>query len=177
MHGITCATSLEAGKTRRTKTFATIFAASLILADCGGPKTLGNGNPPKQGTAEEVHLIWKQATNEWKVKLKNGPEVKPKDAITTLAKGTGPTMFVVDIAGNAATFSNTEPLTVWTGDKGQAKPGIEGTQILGPIFAKGGKLVFYDLNQGDPVRLNYAIHFNEAGIPSVDPIVDNGGSS
>lgn len=176
MHELTCATTLEARRATRIKTIAGIFAATLLLAGCGGPKVQGNGNPSKQGPAQDVHLIWKQATNEWKVKLNNGSEVKPADALTTLAKGTGPTMFVVDIAGNSATFSDVEPLTVWTGDKGQPKQGIEGTQILGPILTKGGKLVFYDLNQGDPVTLNYSLHFNN-GVPSVDPIINNGGGN
>ena len=86
-------------------------------------------------------------------------------------------MFVVDIAGHpTASFKDPGGLTVWTGSKSAPQQGINSTQILGPVITKDGKLVFFDLNQGNPVTLNYALHFNN-GVPSVDPIIDNGGNN
>ena len=38
---------------------------------------------------------------------------------------------------------------------------------------RGRALIFWDLNQGDAVTLNYSLQFNSG--PSVDPIIDNGG--
>ena len=112
------------------------------------------------------------------VKLNNGPEVKPALAKTTLAKGTGPTKFIVDITNYpTATFKDPGGLSVWTGSKSAPQSGINSTQILGPVVTDNGrKLIFYDLNQGPPVVLNYELHFN-SGIKSVDPIVDNGGGN
>src|SRR4051794_24019575 len=104
MHGLTCATKPQAGRTERANKIAVVFAATLLLAGCNAPKVQGGGNPIKPGQPQEVHLIWK--TNQWKVKLNNGPEVNPADAVTSLAKDTGPTKFVVDIAGNSVTFNN-----------------------------------------------------------------------
>jgi hypothetical protein len=157
------------------KKFAVVSVVALMLAGCGGPKV--QGNPSQQGQAQQVHLIWKQATNEWKVKLNSGPEVNPAAAKSTLALNTGPTMFVVDIAGHpTASFKDSGGLTVWTGSKSAPQQGINSTQILGPLITKDGKLVFFDLNQGNPVTLNYALHFNN-GVPSVDPIIDNGGNN
>jgi hypothetical protein len=81
----------------------------------------------------------------------------------------------VNISGNPAgiQFHPQTPLTVWAGPKGTPQSGID-TQILGPVLTKDGKLVFYDLNMGDPVKLSYSIHF-QGNVPSVDPIIDNGG--
>jgi hypothetical protein len=174
MYGLSCVSGLEASKTGRMK-IAAISAAALLVAGCGDRQM--RANPTQQGTEQQVHLIWKPATNEWKVKLNGGPEVNPGSAKTTLSKGTGPTMFVVDIAGHPnASFKDPGGLTVWTGSKSAPQPGINSTQILGPVVAKDGKLVFFDLNQGDPVALNYGLHFNN-GVKSVDPIIDNGGNN
>jgi hypothetical protein len=178
MHGLTFATKLEAGRTGRLKTIATITAAALLVAGCGGPspstspkpQAVGD-NPKKQGPPELVHLKWKGTG--WKVKLGNGNEEDPDKAKTTLREG--PTMFVVDIQGKNATFRNQDPLAVWEGSKSAPKSGINSTQIIGPSFNKQGNLVFWDLNQGPPVTLYYSIHFNEPDVPPVDPIIDNGG--
>ena len=176
MHGLTFATKLEAGRTRRLTTIATIATAALLVAGCGAPKVQGGGNPKQQGPVQKVHLIWKGT--EWKVKLNNDPQEKdPKTAKTTLSQGTGPTMFVVDIQNSApATFKDPGGLAVWTGSKSAPQSGINSTEILGPVVTKQGKeLVFWDLNQGGPVTLNYGLYFNENGVPPVDPIIDNGG--
>lgn len=113
------------------------------------------------------------------VQLGSDPAKKPADAHTKLGYGVGPTTFIVDIVGNAtATFKDPGALSVWEGATAKSQPqsGINSTQILGPIVCKGGKqLIFYDLNQGDPVTLNYQIEFNN-GVKPVDPIIDNGGS-
>lgn len=152
---------------------ATIAAAALLLAACGSPKgQAGPVKPPKKGDAQQVHLIWKQAENAWKVKLNNGQEQDPKTAATVLNAGTGPTMFIVDISGKAVTFKDPGGLTVWEQSKSNA-PGS--TQILGPEITKGGKLVFYDLNYGDPVKLYYSLNLSDG--TSVDPIIDNGGGT
>jgi hypothetical protein len=112
------------------------------------------------------------------VKLNGGGEENPNAATTHLGTGTGPTMFVVDIQGSStATFKDPGGLSVWTGSKSTPQAGINSTQILGPIITKQGKLVFWDLNQGSSVTLNYSLHFNENGVPSVDPIIDNGGGN
>ena len=178
---LTYATELKVGRTGRMKTIAPIFAATLALAACGGQKVQGGGNPnPVQpGTSQKVHLVWKKATNEWKVKLNGGNEVNPAAAKTELPTGTGPTMFEVDIQGpGSSTISFLDPggLSVWTGSKSTPQAGINSTQILGPVITKQGTLIFWDLNQGDPVTLNYSLQFNN-GVPSVDPIVDNGGGN
>jgi hypothetical protein len=111
------------------------------------------------------------------VKLNGGGEENPDTATTTLTKGTGPTMFEVDIQGSTTvSFKDQDALSVWTGSKSAPQAGINSTQILGPIITKQGKLVFWDLNQGDRVILNYSLHFNN-GVPSVDPIIDNGGGN
>jgi hypothetical protein len=182
MHGLTFATKLEAGRTRRTKTIATIIAAAFLVAGCGGSKAQISSNPKQQGATQYIQLKWKQPQNAWKVKLSpTGPELDPKTAETKLtANVTGPTMFVVDIHDSTATFKDQDPLTVWTGSKSAPQPGINSTQILGPIVftdkhTNKERLVFWDLNQGGPVKLNYSLHFNEPGVPPVDPIIDNGG--
>jgi hypothetical protein len=87
-------------------------------------------------------------------------------------------MFEVSIDGGGSTppsFS-TDPLWVWEGQgqKLAPKSGINSTQVLRPVMAKNGTLVFWDLNQGDAVTLNYQFNFDK-GVPPVDPIIDNGG--
>lgn len=162
-----------------------LCAATLLLAACGKHDTpgtggngsgngsgSGNGNPLKSGPGQDVHVKWK--TDHWEISLNGKNDVLPKDALTEL-KDVGPTMFTVRVTGRNVTFAD-NPLTVWTGQKSDNKPGIEGTQILGPIVDKNNKLVFFDLNQGDAVKLNYAIHFKN-GVPDVDPIIDNGGTN
>lgn len=157
----------------RIKTITALSAAAFLLAACGGPKGEATpAKPPKKGAPQEVHLIWKQAENKWKVKLGSGPEEDPKTAKTTLAPGTGPTMFVVDIAGKPVTFKDPGGLTVWEGSK-SAQEGS--TQILGPEITKGGKMVFYDMNYGDKVLIYYSINLSDG--TSVDPIIDNGGGT
>jgi hypothetical protein len=163
------------------KTLAMVGAATLMIAGCGAPKGGGTGNPPpnpvKAGDTQQINLIWNKNKNEWKVKLPGDPnEQNPKTAETHLAKGVGPTMFEFDIQGSSPlpTFKD-GGLTVWEGDKTNPGAGKPTTQILGPIITNKGKLVFWDLNQGDPVRLGYSIQFN--GAPDVDPIIDNGGGT
>ena len=153
----------------------------MLLAGCGGhnsqgsPRT-GNGNPAKPGTAQDVKLHW--VNNQWKVSLNNGPDQDPAKAITPLARDTvGPTMFTVTIPKNASVkFRDTTPLDVWEGDNAKSHPqdGINSTQILGPIVMSGGtQLIFFDLNQGPAVTLNYRLNFDDG--PPVDPIIGNGG--
>ena len=88
-------------------------------------------------------------------------------------------MFVVDIQGPpTVSFKDPGGLDVWEGEgkKMQPQPGINSTQILGPIVTKKGKqLIFFDLNQGGSVTPNYRLNFDSG--PSADPIVDNGGTS
>lgn len=181
MHGLSFATKLEAGGTGRLKTIAVVAAGALLVAGCGAPKVRSNGNPKNPGPTQKIHLVWKQSTNSWKVKLKDGgAEEDPKTAKTLIPYDTGPTMFEVDIEGSApATFKDSDALSVWTGSKSSPQSGIKSTQILGPIVFtdknKKQKLIFWDLNQGDAVTLNYGIQFNESGVPPVDPIIDNGG--
>ena len=160
------------------KKIGVLCAATMLLASCGHQRT-GNGNPVAPGPDQQVHLIWKQATNEWMVKINNGPEVKPADAHTPVPKGTGPTKVTVDIVGNTpASFKNQGALSAWTtGSKSQPQNGINSTQILGPVVTEDGKLVFYDLNQGDAVTIYYSIHLDNSPKPDVDPIMDNGGSN
>ena len=187
MHGMTGATRPRAGRTGRVKTIAAVFAATLVVAGCGGGKAPGGGgggggkpNPVQAGPSQKVHLKWKQATNSWKVTFNgNTNEEDPKTAKTDLGQGVGPTMFEVDIQGpgsSTISFDDTNGLSVWTGSKSTPQAGINSTQILGPIITKQGNLIFWDLNQGGPVTLNYSLHFKN-GVPPVDPIVDNGGSS
>jgi hypothetical protein len=155
------------------KTITAISAATLLLASCGSPKGQAPARkPPEKGAEEKVHLIWKQATNEWKVKLGNGPEQDPKTATTTLDPGRGPTKFIVDISGNAVGFKDPGSLTVWENAK-TSSPGS--TQILGPEIDKNGKMVFYDMNYGDKVKIYYSINLDNG--TSVDPIIENGGGN
>jgi hypothetical protein len=167
------ATNVEIGSTGSMKKIAVVFAATLLVAGCGGPKVRGNGNPAKQGAPQKVHLVWQ--TNQWKVSLNGANPVDPASAKTDLPRNTGPTMFEVDIQGNpGVSFKDPDGLSVWTGSKSAPQSGINSTQILGPVVTKGGKqLIFWDLNQGDAVNLNYSLQFDSG--PSVDPIINNGG--
>lgn len=167
----------------RMKKMGTIAAATLILAGCSAPKSggtgTGRGNPAKQGKPVEVGLVWNKAKNEWKVKLNGGGEQDPKNAHSKLDRNiVGPTMFEVTIDGGGSTppTFKADALWVWEGQgkKNSPQQGINSTQILGPVMKKDGTLVFWDLNQGDPVTLNYQFNF-ENNVPAVDPIIDNGG--
>ena len=174
MRGLVCETSLRDRRAERLKKISLIFAATLVVAGCGAPKVRGNGNPPKPGATQKVHLVWQ--ANQWKVSLNGGPQVSPASAKTDLARNTGPTKFEVDIQGNTPASFKADPdgLSVWTGSKSAPQSGINSTQILGPVVNKNGKqLIFWDLNEGDAVILNYSLHFDSG--PSVDPIIDNGG--
>ena len=167
--------------TRRMKTIVAISAATLILAGCNqrspGSGGAGTGKPPKGGTDQKIHLIWKGTY--WKVKLNNGGELDPDKAHTPLNQGEGPTMFVVDIQGpTTATFKASGSLDAWEGPNAKSSPqaGVNSTQILGPAFTKDGKqMIFWDLNEGAGVTVNYRINFDTG--PSVDPIIDNGGGN
>ena len=155
-----------------TSKIIAIAAAALLLTGCQKAKTQGDRH--YKVPTVEVLLKWNQGQNEWTVQLDGGAEKNPKDAKTIIPQGAEPTMFVVDIAGNA-TFKNPGGLSVWEGVNAKSSPqaGINSSQIVGPIVSKTGKtLVFFDLNQGTPVTLNYELHFND-GIPSVDPIIEN----
>jgi hypothetical protein len=166
----------EARGAGRLKTIAALGAATMLLAGCGHKDVhSSNGNPLKPGAAQKVHLIWKSGT--WKVKFNGDPnEQDPKTAMTVLANGVGPTRFEVDIQKSAPATFKDDGLAVWEGDKSNPQPGINSTQILGPIISADRKtLIFYDLNQGGPVNLSYTLSFIEGGIPSVDPIINNGG--
>ena len=166
---------------------AAISAAALLVVGCGDRKaheatnntvTTGPIKPKGQGTGQTVDLVWNNGNGTWKVKLNNGSPQDPDTAKTTLAPGVGPTMFTVNISGSA-TFKDEGALDVWEGmnEKANPQPGINTTQILGPIITKNGKtLVFYDLNYGTGVRLNYQLNFNGT-TPPVDPIIDNGGGN
>ena len=149
-----------------------IAAAALLLAGCEKAKV--QGGPAYPGPSEEVRLNWNAGpSNNWKVQLNGGAEKNPKDAKTIIPQGAEPTMFVVEIAG-PATFKNPGGLSVWEGQNAKAspQPGINSTQIIGPIVTeKGKKLVFFDLNT-TKVTLNYELHFNN-GVPTVDPIIEN----
>ena len=119
--------------------------------------------------AVQVLLHWKQG--QWYVQLNGGPDENPSTAEIKLAKDTGPTMFVVTIAGNATTFMESGSLQTWEGAKG-TNP--DSTQILGPVVSPDKKkLTFFDLNQGPPVKIYYG--FTLATGDKIDPIVDNGG--
>jgi hypothetical protein len=181
----------QTSRTRHLTIMAALCAGAILVSGCSKGNVQGNGTgtagggaasgggPAKPGPTQKVLLVWKQATNEWKVKLNGGAEQNPKDALTNLPRNTaGPTKFEVSINGGGSSppsFS-ADPLWVWEGDGQKSSPqnGIKSTQILGPVIAKDGTLVFWDLNQGDRVTLNYQFNFNN-GAPPVDPIIDNGG--
>ena len=155
-----------------SKIFA-VAAAALLLTGC--EKATMQGSSHYKVPTEEVQLKWNGAPdNNWKVRLNGGGEQNPKDAKTTLPQGADPTMFVVNISGHPnATFKNPGGLSVWEGQKSLPQQGINSTQIIGPnVTENGKKLVFFDLNQGNKVTLNYELHFNN-GIPTVDPIIEN----
>jgi hypothetical protein len=158
------------------KKIGVLCAATMLLASCGHQRT-GNGNPIPPGPDQQVHLVWQG--NEWLVGVGGANPVKPSDAHTKIPRYTGPTKITVDIVGNTpASFKNQGALSAWTtGSKSQPQNGINSTQILGPVVTKDGKLVFYDLNQGDAVTIYYSIHLDNSPKPDVDPIMDNGGSN
>ena len=162
----------------RMKTIVVISAATLLLAGCESRKAQGPGKPPNPGPPKTVTLVpsGSGASTTWKVQLNGGAPQDPMTATTTIGKGAGPTKFTVNIAGNPAgiNFRAQNPLTVWAGAKSAPQSGID-TQIVGPIMEQG-KLVFWDLNYGPQVTLSYAIHF-EGNVPSVDPIIENGGGN
>lgn len=155
------------------KKILVVLAATLLLSGCGGGQKAQPGNPGKPGPVQKVHLVWQ--TNQWKVSLNGGPLVNPATAKSDLTRNTGPTMFEVDIqGGTTVSFKDPDGLSVWTGSKSSPQSGINSTQILGPVVTKGGKqLIFWDLNQGDAVTLNYSLQFDSG--PPVDPIIENGG--
>lgn len=173
----------------RMKTIIAVSAAALVLAGCKNQASTSNNTvppgahqPPAKGNNQSVELVWHPGTGSqpgtWKVKLNNGQEQDPATAKTTLNPEDGPTMFTVKVGG-AATFKDDGGLDVWEGDNAKSQPqsGINSTQILGPIVSKSGKeLTFFDLNYGDKVTLNYRLNFNGT-VPSVDPIIDNGGGT
>jgi hypothetical protein len=180
MRDLMCATQPQAGRAERLKKIALVLAATLVVAGCGKSQNVrGNGNPAGPGPTQKIQLVWKHATNQWKVKLNGGSEQDPKSAHTPLARNTtGPTMFEVSIDGGGSTpptFAS-DALWVWEGPGQKSSPqnGIHSTQILGPVLAKDGTLVFWDLNQGSNATLNYQLNFQN-GVPPVDPIIDNGG--
>lgn len=159
-------------KTAPSAGLAVACTLALALTGCGDRQVRAGSNQIK---TERVHLVWKGGANPWKVKLNGGGEMDPGAAKTVIAKGDAPTMFLVDIQGSTpATFKNPGGLSVWSGPKLPTQQGINSDQIVGPVITNNGKLIFFDLNQGPPVALNYALHFNN-GVPSVDPIIDNGG--
>lgn len=173
MQSFSIAGAPEGGGTRRRTMLAAFLAGTLLLAGCGKPSgQVVQKKPPKAGPPELVHLKWKNNTNEWVVQLNNGPEKKPADAETILDPNRGPTMFIVDITGKPVTFQSPGGLTVWEG----SKSGNRGSdQILGPEVTKGGKLVFWNLNYGDRVKIYYSLNLSDG--TSVDPIIDNGGGN
>src|SRR4051812_36436935 len=180
MRELMCATQLQAGRAERLKKIALVVAATLVVAGCGKSQNVrGNGNPADPGPTQKIQLVWKHATNQWKVKLNGGSEQDPKNARTNLSRNTtGPTKFEVSIDGGGSTpptFAS-DALWVWEGQGQKSSPqnGIHSTQILGPVLAKDGSLVFWDLNQGGAVTLNYQFNFTNS-VPPVDPIIDNGG--
>lgn len=173
-----CGSEPQAGGTGRATKFAAILAASLLLASCADRKAQAPGKPPKQGPPRTVTLVpsGSGSNTTWMVRLDGGAPQNPETATTKIGHKVGPTKFTVNIAGNPADiqFKAQDPLTVWAGAKSAPQPGID-TQILGPILTDQGQLVFWDLNMGAAVKLSYSIHF-EGDIPSVDPIIDNGGN-
>lgn len=162
----------------RMKTIAAISAATLLLAGCEARKALPPGKPPQPGPPQMVTLVpsGSGANTTWKVRLNGGAEQSPDTATTRINPGDGPTKFTVNIAPNPSgiEFRTQNPLSVWAGPKSPARSGID-SQIVGPVLEQG-KLVFWDLNYGAAVRLSYSIHF-EGNVPSVDPIIDNGGGT
>jgi hypothetical protein len=163
--------------TRQLMKIAVLCAATMALAGCTQRQPTGNGNPLAPGPDQQVHLVWQG--NDWLVGVGTANPVKPSDAHTKIPRYTGPTKITVDIVGNtSASFKKQGALSAWTtGSKLQPQSGINSTQILGPVLTDDGKLVFYDLNQGDAVTIFYSIHLDNSPKPDVDPIMDNGGSN
>ncbi len=156
--------------TRNSVAIAAGCAMTLSLAACQGAQL----KTAQQLQTENVKLVWKQASNEWKVQLNGGPEISPGAARTKVDYASGPVIFIIDVAGKAARFKNPGGLSVWTGPKTVPAPaGVNSPEILGPIITSKNKMIFFDMNQGPAVTLNYALHFTDK--PSVDPIIDNGG--
>lgn len=170
----------------RMKTIVGISAATLLLAACKAPQVQDNAGQPAQANGvqpaqadaalqigtQRVQLKWKQADSKWVVKLNGGAEKDPASAKTTLPKDSGPAMFIVDIDGKSVTFKNPGGLTVWEGSKSNPQGSA---QILGPVIATNGKLVFWNLNQGNQVTLYYSLNLSDG--TSIDPIIDNGGGT
>lgn len=161
------------------KKIAALSVAALLLAGCEARQAQTAGKPPNPGPPQIITLVpsGSGASTTWKVLLAgNSQPQDPDKATTVIGENVGPTKFTVNIAGNPAgiKFRAQNPLSVWAGPKFPAQSGID-TQIVGPIFEQG-KLVFWDLNYGPKVTLSYAIHF-EGNVPSVDPIIENGGGT
>lgn len=175
---------------------ATVSVAALLLAACGSKQPANNSTaqaavdtnetaapkkPPAKGTDVKVHLIWKSDVSKWKVKFDNKQdEYDPDKAVTTLAMDQGPTKFIVDVSGKNVNFQDPGGMTVWEGKPSDPKSSTppsnpSSTQILGPEIDKNGKMVFYDLNYGDKVRIFYSIHLDNG--ETLDPIIDNGGGT
>ena len=169
---------------------ALIATAALVVVGCKPQQASNNAAdqgqansaqqaqyiPRPPGPDQKIILVWKQATNEWKVKLgNNGPELPPDQAKTQLNKDDGPSKFEVHISGHpTATFKDPGGLDAWEGQnmKNQPQTGINSNQILGPVITKNKTLVFWFLNQPSPVTVNYRLNFNN-GVVSVDPIIEN----
>lgn len=189
MYGMTEATRMRGGRIGMTAMIV-VAAATLIVAGCGAPRS-GGGNgtgggggtgtpcpppPAAPGQDQQIHLVWQSGA--WKVQLSGGQYQNAANYHSAIARCDGPTKFIIDVVGpNPPTFKDKGALDVWEGQNAKSTPqsGIHSTQILGPVIEKDGKLVFYDLNQGGAVTLNYQLNFNSG--PSVDPIMDNGGSN
>lgn len=177
MDDLSYSSKVQTAVTGRMMALAAVLGGSLLLAGCEARKAQAPGNPPNPGPRQVVTLIPSGTAPNitWEVQFPGKQPQAPKTAKTILAQGVGPTMFVVQIAGpQTLSFKDPGGLSVWEGAGAKSSPqqGINSNQILGPIITKDGKLVFFDLNQGNPVTLNYALHFNN-GIPSVDPIIEN----
>lgn len=182
------------------KKFALISVAALLLTGCETQQAQNNAaeqaqdnavqvaQPPlEQIQTERVHLIWNSGLNKWMVKLNNGSEQDPDKAQTKLDKDSGVAMFIVDIAGNSPsnpTFKDPGGLTVWEGNDTDPKStppnNPTSNQIVGPVVVtfrpnNEKKLVFWDRNQGNKVRIFYSINLTDG--TSIDPIIDNGGGT
>lgn len=189
MYDLSLASKPGAGGRGRMTRIAAICAATLLLAGCEAQQAPSNAAEQVQNNAaeqaqfplqiERVHLVWNPGQNKWMVKLNNGPEQDPAAAHTPLDPDSGAAMFIVDIAGNPPgdpTFKDPGGLTVWEGAKSNPQGS---TQIVGPVVATGPgnnkKMVFWDLNQGNAVKLYYSINLSDG--TSIDPIIDNGGGT
>ena len=179
MQDLTFADKLGAVGAKRIMGLAAILGGSLLLAGCEARKAQAPGKPPNPGPPQIVTLVptGSGAATTWKVLLPGNPQPQdPDKAETVLGVGVGPTKFIVNVAGNPNDFKfrAQDPLSVWAGPKFPAKSGVD-TQIVG-VGLEQGKLVFWDLNYGPKQKLSYSIHF-DGNVPSVDPIIDNGGGT